>query len=120
MGLEELKYRLRPSDDTRNNTSQQHMCNILLITSLPSSNFSFYKNKIKDSLESILCKEAKDALNNNGVRELATLNLQASINDILIINYRLAASPIFQNDIMETNHVGRFLNDYETENVSWE
>lgn len=79
--------------------------------------FRLYKNKIRNSFETLVCEEAKNAIEGMTSKNLEKLNMQAQFNDVLFLNYALIADPIFGTDIVSFRLNGRFAGDNVQEMV---
>ncbi|XP_065830579.1 bactericidal permeability-increasing protein-like [Oscarella lobularis] len=64
---------------------------------------------LKGSIEGSVCSAAKDAINTQGNKALATLPVEEKLTSNSEINFELIQAPIFTSSYLETLHKGEFL-----------
>ena len=70
-----------------------------------------FNNKIRKSVENLVCSKLQQVVNIDANQELTTLNLIAPINKHIKLDYHLTRAPQFYNTHMASFHRGKFLYD---------
>jgi lipopolysaccharide-binding protein len=66
------------------------------------------ENPIRKNLQGKICDAARDAINTNAARELATLQLKVLIEKEWLLDYSLVSAPMFAAGFLESMHKGEF------------
>ena len=67
------------------------------------------EKSLRYQLQTLLCDEARKAIDEEAAAELATLHTQVQVSSQLVLDYGLVASPGFFTGYIETFHRGEFL-----------
>jgi len=68
------------------------------------------ERRLRDNLQEKICDAAKDAVNTDAARELATLPMRISLghDKQWVLDYRLVSPPAFKSGYLESFHKGEF------------
>ena len=76
----------------------------------------FVEGGVRDNLQVKICDAAKDAVNSDAARELATLPMMVPLSSDKqwMLDYRLVSPPAFKSGYMESFYKGEFFNAWST------
>ncbi|KAI0219814.1 BPI fold-containing family C protein [Lamellibrachia satsuma] len=67
---------------------------------------SAIERNVKSKLKDRLCEAARESIDKEGVKRMQSLNLQVIFAKLLMLDYRLVATPKFTNSYVESMHKG--------------